>query len=115
MIKNYLVVSSVIFHALILLSLFWIVPFFSRSVEMGTDQVDKLHNPEVGKVEDVSTLLRDGVPYNGYRININDKILYVTGSGDKKFRVGDEVDLSITEHPYKPLNTLMISILGVSR
>ncbi len=115
MIKGYLVISSVILHLLILLSLFWIIPFFSKTAEMGAAQFDSFQDPEVGVIEDVSTISRDAVSYNGYKIRFNEDTLYVAGTGDEIYRVGDEVDLSITEHLYKPLNSLMITILRVSR
>lgn len=115
MLKKYLIVSSVIFHIIFLVSLYWVVPFFSRTAEMASRNVDSFQNPEVGTIESVSTLNRKGIPYNGYKIGLDGQSLYVTGNGDETYRVGDEVDLSITEHPYEPLNTLMINIMGVSR
>ena len=115
MIKNYLVVSSVIFHLLILLSLFWVIPFLSRVSDISGDNVASYLSPEVGTVKDVTSIERDGVRYNGYKLELDGKDLYVSGSGDKLYRVGDDVDLSISEHPYGPLNTLMVSIHGVSR
>jgi hypothetical protein len=113
--KKYLIVTSIIFHVLILLSLFWLIPFFSNSIESGREWASASENSEIAIVEDVSVVNRDGVFHIGYEINLNGEVIYLSGSADKKYKIGDEVDVQITEHPYKPLNTLMVTIQGVHR
>ena len=89
MIRNYLIVSSVIFHILILLSLFWIIPFFNHAAEMGVENIENFQSPEIGMIEDVSTITREGVAYNGYKIDLAGVALYVAGTGDATYRIGD--------------------------
>lgn len=115
MLKKYLIVTSIIFHVLILASLIWIVLFFKNSFEAGSEWAAAAENSEVGLVKDVAVIRRNGVPYVGYEIELNGQLLYLSGASDKKYKVNDEVDISISEHPYGPLNSLMITILGVHR
>lgn len=72
-------------------------------------------NPEIGIVEAVSVLERGEVAHNGYQISIDGETHFVTGNSDDVYRVGDELELSIAEHPYEPLGALMITIMGVHR
>ncbi len=113
--KNYLMVTSIIFHLVLLLSLFWIVPFYSRAIEEGANWAEASQNSEVGTVNDVALLEREGVRYVGYAIETGGSTLYLSGTTDDIYRIGDEVDLLISKHPYEPLDTLMVSILGVHR
>jgi hypothetical protein len=113
--KKYLIFTSVVFHIVIIISLFWIVPFFYSSIQSGKEWASASENSEIGIVENVSVIKRDNVINIGYHISLNGNAIYLSGSSDKKYKVGDKLDIHISEHPYPPLDTLMITILGVHR
>ena len=84
-------------------------------MEAGAEWASASENSEIGIVKDVTILSRDGVNHIGYEIDLDGQTLYMDGVSDKKYKVSDKLDLSITKHPYGPLNSLMITILGVHR
>ena len=113
--KKYLIATSIVFHIAIITSMFWVIPFFYNSIQSGKEWASASKNSEIGIVENVSVIERDGVVNIGYQISLNGKSIYLSGSSDKKYKVGDNLDIHISEHPYQPLNSLMVTILGVHR
>ena len=108
--KKYLMVSSVILHLVILISLFWIIPFFTQSMKAGKTWAESIKTSESGVVKDVSEIVRDNLKYRGYWINYKDQNLYVMGTGTDEIEKGDKVNVIVNEHPYGPLKTLMVTI-----
>lgn len=113
--KKYLIATSIVFHIVIIISMFWVVPFFYNSIQSGKEWTSARENSEIGIVENVSVIKRDGVVHIGYQISLNGKLIYLSGASDRKYKVGDNLDIHISEHPYQPLNSLMVTILGVHR
>jgi hypothetical protein len=109
-IKYYLIGTSIFFHAIILISLFWIIPFFNNASTAGKSWAESAMNPDKGIIEDVSTLEQDGLKYQGYKINYNDRTLYTMGTGNDEFEIGQTVNVMVNAHPYGPLKTLMVTI-----
>jgi hypothetical protein len=108
--KKYLMVSSVILHLVILISLFWIIPFYTQAMKAGKTWAESINTSESGVVKDVSEIVRDDLKYRGYCINYNDQNLYVMGSSMDGIEKGDEVNVMVNEHPYSPIKTLMVTI-----
>jgi hypothetical protein len=71
---------------------------------------ESIKTSESGVVKDVSEIVRDDLKYKGYCINYNDQNLYVMGSSMDGIEKGDEVDVMVSEHPYGPIKTLMVTI-----
>lgn len=113
--KKYLMISSVILHSIIIVALFWLAPFFSDSFEQGKEWATATDNSEVGLIEDVAIISRGDTQHKGYAINLNGERIYLTSTSQETYRVGDAVNVFIAKHPYAPLNTLMVTILGVKR
>jgi len=112
--KGYLILSSVILHLLLLLALIWAVPFFQNAEKSGRQMAEAMKEENIAVVEDVSELSKNEYKYNGYKINYNGRILYVTGAGEDAIKAGDRVNVVIAEHPYLPTKSLIVSIMKIN-
>lgn len=108
--KKYLIVTSVILHVAIVLSLIWVVPFLTHSMEVGKSWSELSKKGEIGVVENVSEIVRGNLKYKGYLVNYKGQNLYVMGTGTDEIKKGDVVNVMVSEHPYSPLKTLMVVI-----
>ncbi len=108
--KTYLIVTSVILHIAIILSLFWIVPLLNHSRDVGKLWLESPKKSEIGVVKNVSEIVRGNLKYKGYLVNYKGQDLYVMGTGADEIKKGDAVNVIVSEHPYRPLKTLMVYI-----
>lgn len=112
--KGYLIVTSVILHLLLLLALIWAVPFLKNADKSGRQMVEAMKEENIAVVEDVSELTKNEFQHKGYKINYNGKILYVMGAGEVEIKTGDRVNVMISEHPYSPMKSLIVSIMKIN-
>ena len=108
--KKYLQVTSVLFHLAIVTSLFWIVPFFIHSANVGESWANSIIEAETGVIEEVSEIIDGKLKYKGYKVKYNEQSLYVSGLSSDDFKKGEIVNVMVNEHPYQPLETLMVTI-----
>lgn len=108
--KIYLIVTSVIFHLGIAMSLIWIIPTISHACKVGTQWAKSTSTAETGVVEDVSEIIRGDLKYKGYWLKYEGQNLYVQGLDSDEIQKGDAVQVIVNEHPYGPLNTLIVTV-----
>jgi len=110
--KQYLLVSSVILHLTIIISLFWVVPLFTHAMEADKSWAESANKnkSETGVVKDVSEIVRGKLKYKGYLVSYKDKNLYVMGNDLDKIKKGDVVNVMIDEHPFSPLKSLIVTV-----
>ena len=108
--KTYLIVTSVIFHLGIAMSLIWIIPTISHACRVGTQWAESTTIAKTGVVEDVSEIMRGNLKYKGYWLKYEGQDLYVQGLDSDDIHKGDTVHVTVNEHPYGPLNTLIVTV-----
>ena len=108
--KGYLIVTSVIFHLGIVIALFWIVPFFAHARDVGKQWTESSASSQTGVVENVSEIVRGDLKYKGYWLKYEGQDLYVQGLESDGIQKGDAVQVTINEHPYEPLKTLIVTV-----
>ena len=97
-------------HVIIVVSLFWIIPFFNNAINVGKSWAESNNNATGGIITDVCEIEKEGLKYRGYKILYNEKDLYVMGTGVEDCKTGDYVKVLINQHPYGPLKTLLVTI-----
>jgi hypothetical protein len=108
--KMYLMITSVFVHLAAVVSLFWIIPLFIHSVNVGKEWAESSNTSEIGVVEGVSQIEKGNLKYKGYMVKYKGQDLYVMGVGTDDINKGDSVKVLINEHPYAPLKTLIVTI-----
>jgi hypothetical protein len=110
LIKGYLIITSIIGHLLVVISLFWLIPLYTNAISVGKSVTESMKKASHGKIEDLCEIEQNGKKYIGYKISYNDKPLYVMGIGPDEHKIGDTVKVLISDHPYGPLKTLIITL-----
>jgi hypothetical protein len=107
----YLVISSVILHAVAALQIIYLWPAINSGIESANEfaKASAGHATNVGVIKDVSVLQDGENSYVGYAVDYKGQTLYVMGIGEG-MKKGDQVAVSITKHPYAPLKTLLVTV-----
>jgi hypothetical protein len=108
----YLVASSVILHCLLIYAIITFGPAMKAGYEMGEGfaRASAGQAGNLGTIKDVSTLQEGEHSYVGYAVDYKGQTLYLMGSGAEGVKVGDQVAVTISKHPYGPLKTLMVMV-----
>jgi hypothetical protein len=108
---GYCIVSSIILHIVVVGVAIWIAPTMMGAIKAGKQWAHINKNTESGIIKDISTIIEGDNKYNGYAIEHKGKLLYVMGSPEDKYSIGDNVKIAINKHPYEKINSLMVVIL----
>lgn len=108
---KYLIVTSVIFHLLLVAALFWGLPYYSHMQDSVKRNVDSYQHANSAVVKGITEISRDGVKYKGYLVNMDGQDLYVAGVGDQSIALDEEVKILIGVHPYKDIQSLTVIAL----
>ena len=113
MLIRYLVVSSVMLHLLVAFVVFQFGPAMYSGMEMGNEfaRASSGNATNRGIVKDVCVLSEGDYTYNGYSIDYKGQTLYTMGSDSQNIKIGDEVGVSISKHPYAPIKDLMVVVV----
>ena len=110
----YLVVSSVILHCIVVYVTFaFALPAISAGREWADDfaRASAGQAANLGIVKDISTLTEDEHTYEGYAVDYKGQTLYVMGGPPGDIKIGDEVAVTISKHPYGPLKGLLVTVM----
>jgi hypothetical protein len=105
---KYLIVTSVVFHILLLASLYWVLPYYNYMQDTVKTNMDSHKQENYAVVKNVTEISRNGLKYKGYLVSMDGQDLYVQGTGDDSIAVNEEVKILINVHPYKDLQTLTV-------
>lgn len=110
---GYLVVTSVILHVLIAFFAFQFGSAMYSGMEMGNEfaRASSGIATNRGIVKDVCVLSEGDYTYNGYSIDYKGQTLYTMGCASQHIKIGDEVGVSISKHPYAPIKDLMVVVV----
>lgn len=108
----YLVASSVILHCVAIYAIIKFAPAMKVGYEMAEEfaRASAGQAGNLGIVKDVSTLSEGDHSYVGYAIDYKGQALYVMGGASEGVKVGDQVAVTISKHPYGPLKSLMVVV-----
>jgi hypothetical protein len=106
LLNKYLVVTSVIFHIAILISLYWIIPYYENVQEGFKVGVNSSNYENNAIVRDISEISRNGFKYEGYLVEMDGQDLYIPSTGDNSFIVGEEVKVMTMINSFNDSKTL---------
>jgi len=106
--SKYLIATSVVFHILLLASLYWVLPYYNYMQDTVKTNMDSYKQENYAVVKNVTEMSRNGLKYRGYLVSMDGQDLYVQGTGDDSIAVNEEVKILINAHPFKDLQTLTV-------
>jgi len=109
-VKNYFIATSVLFHLLASIALFWIVPIFINAQHFAADWKKISAKAETGKILDICNLERNGFFYQGYSIDYHGKSIYLMGNSRNDYKIGEEVKVIVSDHPSGLRKTLIVML-----
>jgi hypothetical protein len=111
--NKYLIVTSVIFHLVLIASLFWILPYYGYMNDTIKTNADSRKQAKTAIVKDITEFSRNGLNYRGYLVNVDGQDLYISGVGNDAFALGEEINILVSVHPFKDIQTL--TVIGVKK
>ena len=110
---KYLIVTSVLFHIALLVSLYWVLPYYKNIQESFKTSVNSSEYENTAVVKDITELSRGGLTYKGYLVEMHGQNLYVSNMSGASFTVGEEVKIMTMVNSFN--NTEHLIALAVKK